>query len=427
MSFSKPRLTKILPLAVAVVVLLWHPSTQAQSFNVLYSFTGGSDGAHPLAGLTMDSRGNLFGTTLDSGTHGWGTVYTLTHSGSGWTLSSLYAFQGLTDSVADGGAPASRAVFGPNGALYGTTKSGGFGQGCVEWYFGCGTVYSLSNRSGTWKEGILFQFGNFDGGNPGYGDVVFDRAGNMYDTSSTSGPSGIGVAYQVHTVNIGEHVLHSFTGTPDGSGPFSGPLLDAAGNLYGTTLAGGANGYGAVYELSPSGGGWTEVILYSFTNGSDGGGPISSLVLDRSGNLYGATQSGGSYGGGTLFKLTERSGAWALTTLYEFRSATASTPGSIPAGGCTGQPFIGSNRTLSIDTAGNLYGTTSADTVNQYGSVFKLTPVGTNWSYTRLHAFSGPDGGAPWGSLLLDSAGNVYGTAALGGANNCGVVFEITP
>ncbi len=415
-------------LAAALAVGLQPISlAHAQTYTVLYTFTGGDDGANPLAGLTMDSSGNLYGTAVGSGAYGWGTVYELARFGSGWSFSTLYAFRGLTGDFADGGGPASRVVFGPNGGLYGTTMHGGFGQGCIEWNFGCGTVYSLRNRSGSWVEGIFFQFGNFDGGNPGYGDVIFDTAGNLYDTSSISGPTGNGVAYQLHTINFGERVLRTFTGTPDGSSPISGPILDQAGNLYGTTLAGGENGYGTVYELSPSETGWTEAILYSFTNGSDGGGPTSNLVMDESGNLYGATQSGGSYGGGTVFKLAKTSGSWALTTIYEFRSTTRSAPRGVLAGGCSGQPFTGSNRTLSIDTAGNLYGTTSADAANQYGSIYKLSSIsGTTWTYTSLHSFSGPDGGAPWGSLLLDRGGNLYGTAAIGGANDCGVIFEVT-
>jgi len=400
----------------------------AQTYAVLYTFTGGNDGANPLAGLTMDGSGNLYGTAAESGIYGWGTVYELTRSGSSWTFSSLYSFEGLTNDIADGGSPVSRAVFGPNGALYGTTMHGGFGQGCIEYYFGCGTVYSLKNHSGTWVEGIFFQFGNSDGGNPGYGDLVFDQSGNAYDASSISGPSGNGIAYELHTVNFGESVLHAFTGTPDGSGPTSGPILDRAGNLFGTTMTGGADGYGAIYELSPSGSGWTEAILYSFTNGGDGSAPTSNLVMDRLGNLYGATQSGGTYGGGTVFELTKSSlGAWTLTTIYEFRSSMKAPVNTVPASGCAGQPFMGSNRTLTIDSGGNLYGTTSADAVSQYGSIYKLSPVsGTTWAYATLHTFSGADGAAPWGSLLLDHAGNLYGTAALGGANNCGVIFEIT-
>jgi len=423
-SFGKASLLLAAILAVGLQpISLAH----AQTYTVLYTFTGGDDGANPLAGLTMDSSGNLYGTAVGSGSYGWGTVWELTGSGLGWSFSTLYAFQGLTGDFADGGGPASRAVFGPNGGLYGTTMHGGFGQGCIEWNFGCGTVYSLRNRSGSWVEGIFFQFGNFDGGNPGYGDVIFDTAGNLYDTSAISGPAGMGVAYQLHTINFGERVLRTFTGTPDGSNPFSGPILDSSGNLYGTATTGGANGYGAVYELSPSPSGWTEAVLYSFTNGGDGAGPTSNLVMDRSGNLYGATQSGGTYGGGTVFKLSKTSGSWTFATIYEFRAATKSAPGQVFSGGCAGQPFTGSNRTLSIDAAGTLYGTTSADTVNQYGSVFKLSPSGTTWTYTSLHNFSGADGGVPWGSLLLDTAGNLYGTAAIGGTNGCGLIFEITP
>ncbi len=406
------------------------PSAPAQTYTVVYNFDGGADGAHPLAGLTMDSSGNLYGTTADYSTFGWGSVYEISQSGSGWGLSTLYAFQGLNNNIVDGSSPASRAVLGPNGTLYGTTRSGGFGQGCMEWYFGCGTVYSLRNDSGIWIESLLFQFGNSDGGNPGYGDLVFDQAANLYDTSFSSAPSGDGDVYELRTTTWRESVLHTFQGIPDGSGPASGPLLDPAGNLYGTTSAGGAYGYGSVYQLTASGSGWSEVVLYSFTNGSDGGAPASNLLVDRAGNIYGATQTGGTYGGGTVFRLWRSPvGAWRLNTIYQFRAATMVATSGPLSDGCTGQPFTGSNRTLTIDSAGNLYGTTSADTVHPWGSIFKLSPVSaTAWFYTTLHDFSGtPDGAVPWGSLLLDGAGNLYGTTALGGTNNCGVVFKITP
>ncbi len=389
------------------------PSAQAQTYSVLYSFAGGNDGANPLAGLTMDSSGNLYGAAFNAGAHGFGTVYQLAPNGSNWTFSTLYSFRGYYDS--DGAEPESRPVFGPNGALYGTTNLGGFGQGCIAWYNGCGTVYSLTNNAGTWNESVLFQFGTANGGYPAYGDVVFDQSGNLYGTSPNSGNYYNGVAYEfARDANWAEGLLFDFQAMPDGSMPLNGPILDPAGNLYGTTSAGGANGYGTVYELSPSASGLSETTLYDFTNESDGGAPTSNVVMDRAGNIYGTTQTGGTYGGGTVFRLRRNpAGTWTLSSIYEFRSPT----------------LAGSNRTLTIDSAGNLYGTTSADTVNQWGSVFKLRPVSaTSWAYTAMHNFSGAsDGGTPWGRLALDSAGNLYGTAELGGTNNCGVVFKVSP
>jgi uncharacterized repeat protein (TIGR03803 family) len=399
----------------------------AQTYSVLYNFTGSADGGHPLAGLTRNSNGTLYGAAFDYGSYGLGAVYELAPTGSLWTYSVLYAFRG--SDFSDGAAPASRPVIGPDGHLYGATLIGGLGQGCIAWYNGCGTVYSLTNNSGAWSESVLFQFGTSNGAYPGYGDVVFDQAGNLYDTSPTSGSTADGAAFKLTpTSTWSETILHNFHGTPDGALPLNGPLLDRAGNIYGTTSAGGANGNGAVYELSASQIGWKRITLYDFRNGSDGGAPASNLVMDRWGNLYGATQTGGVYGGGAIFKLTRNpAGTWLFTTIYQFPAPVMAPPPVLRANTrCSGQPFVGSNRTLAIDTFGNLYGTTSADTFNQWGSVFKLRPVGTTWSYSTLHNFNGTtDGGIPWGRLAVDNDGNVYGTAVLQGTYNCGVVFKI--
>ena len=429
MDFSKPRFRPIplfvtATLALALVHVL---SAQAQTYSVIYNFTGQSDGGNPVAGLSMDSDGNLYGAAFAYGAHGFGNVYQLAHSGSGWTFSALYGFRGPYES--DGAEPESRPVFGPDGSLYGTTHLGGFGQGCIAWYNGCGTVYSLGNNSGTWVEDPLFQFGSANGGYPSYGDVVVDSSGNLYDSSPASGNYYNGVVYELTRADRwSESILYSFQGAPDGTAPLDGPLLARGGNLYGTASAGGVNGYGAVYELSPSAGGWTETVLYSFTNGNDGGAPASNLVVDRAGDLYGATQTGGTYGGGTVFQLIPSpAGTWRLNTIYQFRSSALAAPVGTQSGGCAIQG-LGSNRTLTIDSAGNLYGTTSGDVLNPWGSVFKLHPVASiDWSYTPLHSFTGTtDGGVPWGSVILDGSGNLYGTAALGGANSCGVVFEVT-
>jgi uncharacterized repeat protein (TIGR03803 family) len=414
MKFSNRGFSTTLLFAVTLGLgFLPGPSAEAQTYTVLYSFAGGNDGANPLAGVTIDSSGNLYGATLEAGVHGFGTVYQLAPNGSNWTFSTIYGFRGSDQS--DGAEPESRPVFGPNDALYGTTNLGGFGQGCIAWYNGCGTVYSLVNNAGTWNESVLFQFGTSNGGYPAYGDVVFNQSGNLYGTSPNSGTYYSGVAYEfIRDADWAESLLLNFQAMPDGSAPLNGPIIDSAGNLYGTTSAGGANGYGTVYELSPSANGLTETTLYNFTNESDGGSPTSNLVMDRAGNLYGATQTGGAYAGGTVFRLRRNpAGTWTLSSIYEFRTPT----------------LAGSNRTLTIDSMGNLYGTTSADIVNPWGSVFKVQPVSaTNWAYTTLHNFTGTtDGGTPWGRLVLDSGGNLYGTAELGGTNNCGVVFKIAP
>jgi uncharacterized repeat protein (TIGR03803 family) len=207
-----------------------------------------------------------------------------------------------------------------------------------------------------------------------------------------------------------ESVLHSFSGS-DGATPFSGVLPDGAGSLYGTTTAGGSANTGTVFQLKHSIG-WTETVLYSFRNGNDGSYPTAGLVFDGSGNLYGATSSGGSGGGGTVFKLTPSGGSWTYSLVYSF----------------TGGANCGPWGNLFIDGSGNLYGTTVCDGANNAGSVFKLTPSGNSWTCTSLHDFTGgSDGKNPYCNVAVDTSGNLYGTTYAGGSPGYGVVWEITP
>jgi uncharacterized repeat protein (TIGR03803 family) len=396
--------------------ILLHRSAQAQTYNVVYNFTGGNDGATPLAGVTIDRVGNLYGTTSVGGGQGFGTVFHLVHAGHDWRFFLLYTFLGETDLTSDGGSPYARVVIGPDGLLYGTTHFGGDGPGCESWH-GCGTVFSVKpgKTVGPWEETVLYRFGVDGGSNPDYGDVVFDKNGNLYGTTRNGGAYWQGTVYEL-TTNGGiwtEKVLYSFAGSPDGASPLSGPVFDQAGNLYGTTSAGGANGWGTLYQLSPSGSGWIETILDSFQNGSAGLTPTAGVIFDPSGNLYGATQTGGSGGGGTLFELSPLwGGSWNLSTLYGF------------LGPALGGPF----RSVAMDAAGNLYGTTAGDGTHLWGSVFKMTPSNGGWIYTSLHDFTGgADGGTPYGGLVFGAGGNLYGTTSIGGAYGDGVVFEITP
>jgi uncharacterized repeat protein (TIGR03803 family) len=192
-------------------------------------------------------------------------------------------------------------------------------------------------------------------------------------------------------------------------------IFDRAGNLYGTTSAGGNTDCrcGTVYQLTPSGNGWAEHVLYSFQGGSDGDGPLGGLIFDQSGNLYGTASEGGSGGGGTVF--TMRGG---FDVLYSFRE-----------NGALGSP--GPVSSLTMDAAGNIYGTTEMDG-SGYGTVFKLTPSGSGWTYTLLHDFSSGDGHHVMSNVVLDKNGKLYGTARQGGTGGhcmagCGTVWEITP
>jgi uncharacterized repeat protein (TIGR03803 family) len=374
-------------------------SAQAQTYKVIYSFTGGADGASPEAGLTMDRAGNLYGTTFAGGA-GFGTVFELRHLRSGWIFSPLHLFAGGPN---DGGGPVARVVFGPEGNLYGTTSGGG--QRCPGLpYNGCGTVFRLSPPVSTctatrciWPESVLYRFtGQSDGADPASGDLVFDRTGNLYGATLAGGGAGRGVVYQLVSSHGSwtEKVLHN---ADQNSGfPPNGVILDNSGNLYGTGQEGGdGNGIGTVFELTPSGSVWNLTLLHVFGDPVNGTSPFGGVIFDSTGNLYGTTVSDGSNGGGTVFDLSPSNGRWTFTLI----DSLAGTGGS--------------EASLFMDGA---------------GSVFKLARSGRGWTYTSLHDFSGgSDGGLPQSSLILDGDGNVYGTASSGGANSAGVVFEITP
>ncbi|MGO9516521.1 MAG: choice-of-anchor tandem repeat GloVer-containing protein [Candidatus Korobacteraceae bacterium] len=427
----------LLPFLIFVMLFmtLTAQTAQAQTYKVIYTFTGGADGATPYAGVTLDKAGNLYGTAFFGGDlacdapNGCGTVYKLTHKGSGWTFNPLYSFAGGSD----GAGSSARVIFGPHGTLYSTTWMGGTGTNCS--YGGgatsCGTVFNLRPfpsvcKTGLcpWMETVLYDLTGYpnDGGLPFFGDLLFDQAGNAYGTTYEGGGSdlcggdGCGTVYQLTPSGSGwtEGVLHSFTGPPDGENPYSGVIFDQAGKLYGTTSSGGTGGGGVVYQLTPSESGWTEKVLYNFQGGPDGAAPIAGLIFDQSGNLYGATFSGGGNGGGTVFKLTPSGGTWTYSALYYLSGPPARVCG--PEG------------TLVMDGAGNLYGTTLCDGIYSFGSVFKLTPSGGSWSYTSLHDFTnGSDGRYPYSNVAFDANGNLYGTASAGGSQGFGVVWQITP
>ena len=371
---------------------------QSQTYSIIHNFTDkGSDGATPYAGPILDGSGNLYGTTYLGGSYGNGSVYRLSPSGSSWTYSSLYSFKGIPD----GSGPAFGSLaMGADRALFGTTEGGG--------YFG--TDFVICACPG--REIQIHSFGTGTDGAQPIGGVVLDSAGNLYGTTSLGGASGNGTVFEEkrsgHTWT--ESVIYSFTGGNDGANPPAGVTVDAHGNLYGTSSLGGANGGGVVYELSPSNSGWTQTVLYTFQGLSDGQNPVGGVVLDRAGNLYGTTFDGGVNGGGTVYELSPSSAGWTFTTLYSFT-------------GGYGGPY--NKLTLA---KGSIYGFTNSEGANGLGSVFKLTPSNGGWTFTDLHDFTGgSDGALPYGSVAVDSNGNVFGTAAVGGSENQGLVFEITP
>jgi uncharacterized repeat protein (TIGR03803 family) len=422
-------------LAVLAALLTVVSTAQAQTFTVLHTFTGGADGAGPVAGLTRDGAGNFYGTTMVGGSDtcsasGCGTVYKLVRHGSSWALNTIYEFTSTNHGPFN---PAARIIFGPDGSLYGTTVNGG---SCGPYW--CGTVYKLQppasfcrNVMCPWTLTLLHQFAGGDDGAFPYSDLVFDPSGNIYGTTSGDGDSscmvirgvsGCGTVFKLTRNADGtwtNHTLYEFQGGSDGGRPVAGVVLDQTGNLYGVTAYGGIGpcnnnfGCGSVFELSPSGSGWVETTLHQFTGGADGGAPFGGLMFDHTGNLYGAASYGGA-GLGTVYELTPNQGSWNFNVIYTFTGTQADGPESA----------------LTMDAAGNLYGTSVAGGNNQgFGTVYKLTPSASGWSYTSLHDFDlGSDGGLLYGSVALDANGNVFGVTGSGPYPfpDDGVLFEIT-
>ena len=393
--------------------------------SILYNFTGGSDGAIPRAGLTLDSAGNLYGTATVDGSisttcrQGCGTVFKLTPSSSTWTLSVLYTFAG---GATDGSGPSSGLIFDNAGNLYGTTIAGG--SGFCQW--GCGTAFELtSNGSGGFTESVLHSFkgGTSDGSSPQTG-LIFDQAGNLYGSTQTGGKTkgvnGAGIIFQLAPGTGGqwsEKILHVFAGGSDGANPSSGGalVLDQANNLYGTSFAGGAVNAGMAFRLTPTtNGSWTKSTIYSFTT-TDGQYPTGSLTMDAAGNLYGTTFVGGTYGQGEVFQLAPNStGGWAKSTIYNF---VGTSDGSSPSD-------------LVSDTAGNLYGLSHGFSDRNLGTIFELKPNGNGtWTESTLYTFTTSVNGTSDGydafGLTLDASGNLYGVTVYGGAYAGGTVYEL--
>ena len=389
---------------VFLLTILVTQSARAQTYTVLHNFTG-DDGYLPASTLVFDRTGNLYGTTQAS-YPGDGTVFQLRHIGSGWVLNTLHRFTG-SGGDGDGANPVDYGglAFGPDGTLYGTTVGGGLVRGGVT----LGTTFRIQPPASScrasqcpWLETVLYEFAGppNDGEDP-TGNVVFDSAGNIYGT--TQALTGPATVFKMTYSSGGwtESVIP--TSYLD---PYAGVVLDSSGNLYGSSAYGGD---GSIFQLVPSVSGWTQNILHVFT-GSDGTTPIGGVILDQSGNLYGSTSHGGALGGGTVFELSFSGGTWTLNTLYNFSG-----------GG-------GPQSSLTMDAAGNLYGTTERSG-NGVGSVFRLSRSGDGWTFTDLHDFSviGNGGTSPIGGVTLDASGNLYGTTSEGGTNGAGLVWEITP
>ncbi|HZY97106.1 MAG TPA: choice-of-anchor tandem repeat GloVer-containing protein [Candidatus Cybelea sp.] len=372
---------------------------------VLYSFTGGSDGGDAATGLILDGSGNLYGTTVVGGAATCGTVFKLTPAASPpWPETVLFNF----DCFAKGKTPYGGVTFDPHGNLDGSTVSGGSGGSCGS--TGCGLVYQLTPTT----ENVLHSFtGGTDGFGPG-GAVVFDTKGNLFGTTPDGGASSHGVVYEIPR-NGQEKVIHAFTGGNDGGTGSLGALLYVSGNLYGVTETGGKHMWGTVYRLSPGGGGlWNLKTLYTFKGPPDAGGPYGGLIADASGKLYGTTYYGGANSLGTVFAISRGvKGKYREHVLYSFKS---------------GNDGNSSTSTLVFGAPGVLYGTTSMGGGScNCGTIFKVDA--TTGKEAVLHAFAGgADGAFSYYGLTKGANGKFYGTTVQGGGNaNQGTVFEFTP
>lgn len=342
-------------------------------------------------------------------------IATLAHNSWAATEGTVYSFTGGQD----GANPASHLIFDAAGNAYGTTVTGGSAS--------CGTVFQLTpSGGGQYQLHVLHSFDCFGGGKNPYGGVTMDAQGNLYGTTVAGGSGGIcsgdgcGVVYKLtHSGGWTETVLYSFRDSPDAAGPGGAVVFDHAGNLLGTTPDGGAYAFGTVYELSQNNGQWTERVIHDFTGGADGAiGSLGPLLPDGYGNVYGVTELGGTSDAGTVFKLVPGSGGtWQLNTLYAFHGQPDA---AFPYGG------------LIADSHGNLYGTTYYGGANGAGAVFRVGPgpgIG-GWRDAVLYSFQGgSDGANPTSTLVFSTAGKLYGTAAAGGdaGCGCGVVFALTP
>jgi uncharacterized repeat protein (TIGR03803 family) len=400
------RSLTIAALAATLMATAW----AQPKFKILHGVPGGLFG-----GLTFDAKGNLYGGTGGGGDHNDGTIFELTLGASGWTLTTLHSFDGY-----DGGAPNGGLIFDKVGNLYGTAPVGGTGYDggnvfemtpgsggwtfevlydfCLQYHcpdggaptpvvldsaghlygamaaggvYGRGGAFRLVRSAGGWRESVLYSFGErpYDAYIP-YAAPIFDEAGNLYGTTFQGGAHGGGTVFELKRVSGGgwtERLLYNFcsAGPPsckDGVGAYAGVVFDGSGNLYGTTTQGGGNicgetTCGTVYKLAPTRSGhWKHTVLYAFPIPGNGSFPTGGVIIDKAGNLYGATVAGGiggcSGGCGVAYKLAPGAGGkWKYTVLHKFDGAD----GAQPLGG------------LILDGKGNLYGTA-------YNVVFEITP-----------------------------------------------------
>jgi uncharacterized repeat protein (TIGR03803 family) len=389
-------------------------------------YFNGTDGGNSYTGLIFDAAGNLYGTTEWGGNvkacqDGCGTIFRLTPSNGQWTYTVLYELGG--PSSPEGSLPTG-LFFDTAGTLYGTASGGGQSGSAGQFFKLTPTTH------GPWNLTVLFGFGTGQGYGTN-GGWFFGADGNLYGSTSHGGANDNGAVFRLTPTAKGPWKytkLYQFGRAAGGQIPVGGMVFDAAGNLYGVTYQGGTH-HGVVFELSPASSGlWTETVIHTFGGRaeSDGANPLSGLIIDSQGNLYGTTGGGGKEGLGTVYELSpDGNGQWTDNILVDFAGGN----GAGPVGG------------LILDGSGDLYGTTASGGVKNCeigpcGTVFELSPSNGQWTETVLHKFAGGRQGLdPWAGVVADANGNLYGTSLFGGKNSgyclsgggdtCGVAFEI--
>lgn len=432
------------------VVFRLSPAGASWRRQILHSF-GPSTGQNPRGGLVVGPDGALYGTTFTGGSGGTGTVYRLSNGGGEWTLATIHPFDGTA-----GQYPAAGVVFGPDGALYGTTSAGGLGYGTVfrltgagtswtvetlwafaggaSWFpesrllfgadgalygttsaggLGSGTVFRLSNAGGPWDLLTLHTFTGADGATPRSGLTV-GNDGALYGTTEEGGTLALGTVFRIAGAGTAwsYDVLHEFN-SASGAAPV-GDLVDVGGVLYGVTRSGGA-GYGTVFSLTGTGTSWTHAIINPFDY-TQGGYPRAGVAAGSDGSLYGATEVGGSTTFGVAYRLAPSAGSSSYEVLSEFGGVEGKQP----------------QARLVQGADGAFYGTTSTGGASGAGTVFRLAWTGSVWTRTVIHTFSGPDGSQPRTGLTVAPDGALYGATEAGGQPpgggfGGGTVFRLTP
>jgi uncharacterized repeat protein (TIGR03803 family) len=366
------------------------------TMSALYSFTNGTDGGYPEAGLVLANDGNFYGTTYEGGTNGAGALFKITPSGG---FTPLYSFTTInkTGENQDGAYPAASLIQASDGNLYGTTSTGGTN--------GSGTLFKVS-LGGSFSLVYAFSALEFSGDNSEgavpQAALVQGADGNFYGTANSGGSNGFGAVFEYLVSQSKMSPLYSFRGAGDGAKPVAALVQGTNGNFYGTASEGGTNTYGSLFEITSGG---AFIPLYSFTDGKDGANPVAPLVQGADGNFYG-TCTGPQNGFGTVFEMTTNG---SVTTVYAF---TGENDGAYPESG------------LVQAGDGTFFGTTASGGTNNQGTVYSITSSGT---FMPVMSFvGGDDGDGPEAPLVQGTNGNFYGTTYQGGTGGYGVVFELS-